>query len=307
MSGKDNEMASVATETTSLVPKGKGNKKNGVTRSLASARSAYSSVDVEASKIAHGGGGRGSGAAAAGNTESHDSGGAFVKPIVFGGLDGVLTCFAIVMGAAGGGLSRDTILIIGFSSLLADAVSMGVGEFLSTKAELDYTKVERERESWELHNYPEGEVMEMKEIYVEKGMSSKDADAMFSIMAKPEYHDIFVDFMMREELGLEPPSDDDTVEALKSGFVMFLAFCFFGSLPLLSYVAIPAMFPSALSHGELTTCAVVVTCLTLFVLGSFKARFSTRSWVVLGCESTLLGGACAFLAWSVGKLAGGGF
>mmetsp|Transcript_30951 Transcript_30951/g.60397 ORF Transcript_30951/g.60397 Transcript_30951/m.60397 type:complete len:289 (+) Transcript_30951:22-888(+) len=287
-------MASI-NEKTSLVPR---KQNTGATRSLAAARSAYSSVDVEASRIAHGGA-----EIPVGNAESHDSGGAFVKPIVFGGLDGVLTCFAIVMGAVGGGLSRETILIIGFSSLLADAVSMGVGEFLSTKAEQDYSKMERQRESWELRNYPEGEVKEMREIYEEKGMSAEDAGAIFKIMAKPEYHDIFVDFMMREELGLEPPSDDDTAEALKSGVVMFFAFCFFGSLPLLCFVAIPA---KSLTQGQLTACAVTVTLITLFVLGSFKARFSTRSWIMLGLESTMLGGACAFLAWSVGKLAGGG-
>ena len=210
----------VPDENTSL-SKGKG-----ASMSLAKARSAYASVDAEASRIAHGGAQSG---AVTQNTEAHEEGGAYVKPIVFGGLDGVLTCFAIVMGAAGGGLNREAILIIGFSSLLADAVSMGVGEFLSSKAEVDYAKVERERESWELHNYPEGEVKEMKEIYVEKGMSEEDAQTMFSIMAKPQYHDLFVDFMMREELGLDPPSDDDTKEAFKAGVVMFFAFCVFGS------------------------------------------------------------------------------
>ena len=156
----------------------------------------------------------------------------YVKPIVFGGLDGVLTCFAIVMVLLAAG-STAKLFCVGFSSLLADAVSMGVGEFLSSKAEVDYAKVERERESWELHNYPEGEVKEMKEIYVEKGMSEEDAQTMFSIMAKPQYHDLFVDFMMREELGLDQPSDDDTKEAYKAGVVMFFDFCVFGSSPAL--------------------------------------------------------------------------
>ena len=263
------------------------------------ARSAYASVDVEASRLAHGAGG----GVVATNVEKHEEG-ARTSSRSYSEASMASSCFAIVMGAAGGGLSRETILIIGFSSLLADAVSMGVGEFLSSKAELDYAKVERERESWELHNYPEGEVQEMKEIYVGKGMSEKDAETMFEIMAKPEYHDMFVDFMMREELGLDPPDDGDVAEALKSGVVMFFAFCVFGSLPLLSFVLIPMMFPSTHSRNLNIIVAICVTLGTLFILGSFKARWSNRSWMILGIEAMGLGGACAALAWFVGHIAG---
>jgi vacuolar iron transporter family protein len=53
--------------------------------------------------------------------------------MLFGALDGVLTSFAICAGAAGGGLGLDVVLILGFSNILADALSMGVGEYLSSK------------------------------------------------------------------------------------------------------------------------------------------------------------------------------
>jgi len=67
--------------------------------------------------------------------EGHQSGGGLLKPIIFGGLDGILTSFAIVAGAAGGRLPPSVVLILGFSNIFADALSMGVGEFLSSKAE----------------------------------------------------------------------------------------------------------------------------------------------------------------------------
>ena len=83
---------------------------------------------------------------AAGSEEMHQSEGGFLKPIIFGGLDGTLTAFAIVAGAAGGKLSTGVVLILGFSNILADALSMGVGEFLSSKAENEWILSERRRE-----------------------------------------------------------------------------------------------------------------------------------------------------------------
>lgn len=72
-------------------------------------------------------------------------------------------------------MSPSSILIMGFSNIFADALSMGVGEFLSSKAHNEWVLDERRREKWELENYPEGEVEEMVDIYVERGMEEGDA------------------------------------------------------------------------------------------------------------------------------------
>jgi hypothetical protein len=72
-----------------------------------------------------------------------------------------LLSFAIVAGAAGGSLPTETILILGFSNIFADALSMGVGEFLSSNAHNEWVLSERKREQWEMENYPEGEIREM--------------------------------------------------------------------------------------------------------------------------------------------------
>lgn len=85
---------------------------------------------------------------AEGSEEMHQTEGGLLKPVIFGGLDGTLTAFAIVAGAAGGNLSTGVVLILGFSNILADALSMGVGEFLSSKAENEWILSERRREDW---------------------------------------------------------------------------------------------------------------------------------------------------------------
>lgn len=244
-------MVGTTEESTSLVPNG--------------ARKAYDGLDTEASKNFHDT--RHNGTM---NTEMHQTEGGFLKPLIFGGLDGILTSFAIVAGAAGGSMPIPVILVLGFSNIFADALAMGVGEFLSSKAENEWILSERRRENWEMENYPEGEIREMIDIYKERGMNHEDACLVINTMAK--YKDFFVDVMMAEELQLQVPEEDHKVESMKEGVVMFCAFASFGSLPLLGYVIIPAIFPDL--HEELLfTAACVVTGLVLFGMGCVKSIF----------------------------------
>ncbi|KAL7500543.1 hypothetical protein ACHAWT_008364 [Skeletonema menzelii] len=258
------------------------------------ARKSYVAQDLEASKNFHD--------TRNISTEMHQTEGGFLKPLIFGGLDGILTSFAIVAGAAGGSMPIPVILVLGFSNIFADALAMGVGEFLSSKAENEWILSERKRENWEMENYPEGEIREMIDIYKERGMSHEDAVTVINTMAK--YKDFFVDVMMAEELQLQVPEEDHKVESMKEGVAMFCAFASFGSLPLLGYVIIPATFPS-LPEEMLFTAACAVTGVVLFLMGSVKSIFSASHWFVCGMETFLLGGACATLAYTIGQFVDG--
>ena len=171
------------------------------TRDLEKAQEAYDKGDVEASIKAH------DAKLAEGHSEDHKKSGEHIKSIIFGGMDGIITTFAVVSGATGGGLGIDVILILGFSNIIADALSMGVGDALSTKAENEFVMKERQREAWELENHPEGEKAEMYAIFEEKGLSKEDSKQIIDIMAK--YPEFFVDAMMHYELEVEVPGEDD--------------------------------------------------------------------------------------------------
>merc|ERR1719264_1925462 len=119
---------------------------------------------------------------------------------------------------------------------------MGVGEFLSSKAESEWILSERKREMWEMENYPEGEILEMIDIYEERGMTREDAKAVVTVMSK--YKEFFVNIMMAEELELNVPPENYKMESFKEGIIMFCSFAFFGTLPLLGYVIIPTTFPN---------------------------------------------------------------
>ena len=140
------------------------------------ARQAFEERDVEMSKLTH----------AQPAREDHASGGEFVKSVAFGGLDGIITTFAIVCTVAGAGKPPGYVLLFGVANLVADALSMGVGDFLSTKSEIDFSRVERSRERWELENHALGEIEEMIAIYEQKGFSSADARQIIETMAKNE-------------------------------------------------------------------------------------------------------------------------
>lgn len=100
-------------------------------------------------------------------------------------------------------------------AIYPDALAMGVGEFLSSKAENEWILSERRRENWEMENYPEGEIAEMIDIYQERGMTHDDAKLVIETMAK--YKEFFVDVMMAEELALQVPDEDHKIESMKEG------------------------------------------------------------------------------------------
>ncbi|KAM3570727.1 hypothetical protein VYU27_007226 [Nannochloropsis oceanica] len=256
------------------------------------AQHAYRLNDIEASRLIHE-----QKFEAKNHDETHDAVGDYVKSMIFGGLDGILTSFAIVAGAAGGGLPVEVVMVLGFSNIFADAFSMGMGEYLSSKAHNEFVLKEKERESWELQNFREGEIKEMIDIYVERGMEADDAEDVVRKMSK--YDNFFVNVMMVEELGLQVPDPDDDI--VKEGVVMFLAFAGFGAMPLLGYALIPLCFPH-FGPKALFNVACIVTALTLFVMGAVKSKFSTRGWLHSGMEMLVLGGVCALMAYEIGHL-----
>lgn len=227
--------------------------------------------------------------------EYHQESGGYLKSIVFGGLDGILTIFAIVAGAYGGGLSWEVVLILGISSAFADAISMGAGEYLSSKAHRDYVLTEKRREQWEYRNYKEGEISEMVELFHERGMSLDDADLVIRKMA--DYEDFFVDLMVTEELGLSLP-DEDEASLLKDAFAMFFSFLLFGSFPLLPFFLGPF---DVIGFNHIILVSFVFTGISLFSLGAFKSTFSSSShWVSSGLESLCLGSTCAAISYTLG-------
>ncbi len=222
--------------------------------------------------------------------------GQYIRSAVYGGLDGIITTFAVVAGVAGAALGTGIVLILGFANLIADGLSMAIGDYLSTKSEQQYQQAERRREQWEVENYPEGEKKELVELYTAKGMSPEDAQTVVNIFA--DNKKAWVEIMMIEELGILP-SDESP---LKNALVTFFSFGLFGLVPLLAYVAVRFM---PVSRFHTFVMAGLFTAAALFVLGALKVKITGQNWIKSGLETLVIGGIAAAAAYAVGVLLGG--
>src|SRR3989338_6778785 len=245
---------------------------------------AYAEGDADASRAAH-----------RCAKEEHDSGlGEYTKSLVFGGLDGILSTFAMVCAIQGGRLSLTMVFVLGFAEFVSGAIGMALGDYLSSVAEIRYQRAEREREEWELDNYPEGEQEEMVSFYMDRGLEECDARELVSILMRDR--EVFLNVMMVQELEILPEEDSPATMAL----VTFLSFLLFGAMPLLVY------FVFMFVPGASSTVTFVVSCFTvaatLFALGALKSKFTADSWWRAGLIVLVYGFVGAFCAYALGWL-----
>jgi VIT1/CCC1 family predicted Fe2+/Mn2+ transporter len=228
--------------------------------------------------------------------ENHATGGEYIKSVILGGLDGIITTFAIVAAVEGGNLSKHTAILMGVANLVADAISMGLGDYLSERAEIAFVKTEQEREKWETENYLEGEISEMIEIYQGRGLSPEDATTVITTLAK--YPKVFVENMMVDELGLMPIMDShDPWECHKKGLITFISFMVFGAIPLATYLL---LYDTSGKYRFMVACGS--TLVTLFMLGVVKSGFTNQNRYLGGLGMVLNGTLAASAAYTIGVL-----
>ncbi len=223
----------------------------------------------------------------------------FLKQIVYGGNDGIVTTFAIVAGFAGAAaegaaqIGALAVLVFGLANLFADAVSMGLGEFLSTRSQRDLYMQQRRRELHELATNPDQERRELMQMLTERGLDRASADAAADLLlTSPE---LVVDMMMSYEL--EMPDMRNGSPAL-DGLMTFLSFVLFGAVPLIPYFLLdPTNLTFYLSVGA--------TALALIALGVLRWWSTHESLYRCVGETVLVGGVCATVAFAVGAIVGG--
>ncbi len=216
--------------------------------------------------------------------------GKFIGDLVFGANDGIITTFAIVAAAVGASLSPFVIIILGFANLFADGLSMGIGNYLGKKSEGEYQKRQREKEGWEVDNFPEIEREEIREILRKMGFENSDLDAAVTVISKNKK--VWVEFMMRYELGIVEDKDGTPI---MNGVATFGSFFVAGLVPLLPFLfpfARPVAFPLS----------VVFTGMALFSVGALRSLVYPKSWFRGGLEILLIGSVAASAAYFIGFL-----
>jgi len=260
----------------------------GLSKRLDEARKAFARRDVTASALAH------DPARIRRAAEAHGGvGSQYIGDLVYGGLDGIITTFAVVSGVAGAQLGANVVLIMGLANLFADGFSMATGAYLSSKSEQEYYEREWQREAWEVEHFPDGERAEMIEIYRGQGYSDQDARRMVEIQSRdPER---WVKAMMIQELGLLR----DERKPIFSALATLAAFVVAGAVPLLVYlVGLIVSIPTAVAFPV----SLGLSGLALFGLGAAKVLVTERRVWRSGLEMLLVGGLAAGVAYGVGTL-----
>lgn len=223
----------------------------------------------------------------------------FLKQIVYGGNDGIVTTFAIVAGFAGASAENTAqigaiaVLVFGLANLFADGVSMGLGEFLSGRSQRDLYNARRRMELTELATDPEGEQRELCQMLRERGMDGADADEVAGILMRN--HDFAADLMMAYEFEMTDPRSTNPIG---DGLSTFIAFILLGSIPLAPYLL-------GLPQSVAFPVSVSATALALTALGVLRWRATGEPALRSIGETVAVGGLCAGVAFFVGALVGG--
>jgi len=212
---------------------------------------------------------------------------------VYGAIDGAVTTFAVVAGAAGAGLDAAVVIILGVSNLIADGFSMAVSNYLGTRAELDRQEQARLEEERHIRLMPEGEREEIRQLFRAKGFEGEDLERAVEVITSDEKR--WVEMMMSEELGfphVEPAP-------AKAGLATFVAFLIVGVIPLISYL-VNLAFPDTFEDPFVVS--IALTGVAFLLVGALKSAVVGQRILRGPVETLILGGIAASLAFFVGRL-----
>jgi vacuolar iron transporter family protein len=218
-----------------------------------------------------------------------DVSGGWLRPAVFGAMDGLVTNIALIAGVGGGGLAVHNVILTGFAGLVAGAVSMGLGEYTSVRTQNDQVAHEIAKERHELEHNPEIEAEELAGIWISRGLPEKLARQVADVLSKDPEQALRVH--AQEELGVNPQEQPSPWVAAVSSF---LCFSLGALVPIVPYLFGATALWLSLAVGGVG----------LFVAGALTSRFTSRTWYSSGLRQLALGLAAAGATYLIGKAIG---
>jgi VIT1/CCC1 family predicted Fe2+/Mn2+ transporter len=219
-------------------------------------------------------------------------GGNALRAAVLGGNDGLVSNFSLVMGIAGATSGQSEVLLTGLAGLLAGALSMALGEWISVKSSQELYENQMQLEMEELETNPEGEEKELALIYITKGIPEAQARTMASeiIANKDHAHEILI----KEELGINP--EDLKGSAMEAAITSFILFAIGAIIPV-----IPFFFLSGISA---ILFSALLSAMGLFLIGAAITLFTGKTVWYSGARQVFFGLAAAAITYGIGTLIG---
>lgn len=212
-----------------------------------------------------------------------------LRAAVLGGNDGIVSVAAIVLGVAGATDEKSAIFTAGLAGLVAGALSMGVGEYVSVSTQRDTERAYITHEKWELESHPEREQKELADMYEAKGLSRKTADL---VAAELTAHDP-IKAHLDAELKID---EEDLTNPWQAAFASLFSFTAGGLIPFISILAVPTHLRFGVTFVAVTIALLLTGFLSATAGGASRRRAMTR---------VVIGGALAMLVtFGVGHLFG---
>jgi VIT1/CCC1 family predicted Fe2+/Mn2+ transporter len=225
------------------------------------------------------------------NPEIHhqhrDVSGGWLRPTVFGMMDGLVSNFALIAGIAGASSSSSSIALAGWAGLVGGAFSMATGEYISVQSQNESTHAEVAIERRELKHNAEAELAELTQMYINRGVDPDTASKVATQLSRDPEQALLIH--AQEELGVDPAQLPSPWTAAFSSLTSFSIGAF---IPLLPYLfGATTLLVSAILAG-----------VALFAAGSITSRFTGRSWMFGGARQLALGVLAAAVTYGVGSL-----
>lgn len=220
-------------------------------------------------------------------TEEHVTGGNKIRSIILGLNDGLISTFTLLIGVAAATISggNSIVILTGLAAMVSGACSMGLGEYISSKSEVNYIKNEMKREKAEIELFPEEEREEVREIFENMGLQGGILESCVETITSNK--NVWLDFLTKSELGLEEPKNPAI-----GAILTFISFVIGSFIPLFPYFLnlafISLLISSLVSFGM------------LFIAGAMKSKITGETPLKGAIEMVIIGTIAFIISYIVG-------
>jgi len=217
----------------------------------------------------------------------------YLRDVILGVNDGLVSTFLLVAGVVGAGLSATTVLLTGIAGAVAGLISMGAGEYIATKSQEEVFEAEMALEVEHLANHREYERAELREMFGDMGLDGEDLDTLVGIIDGND--DVMLGVMAGLEFGVVDTERRSPWLAAATSAILFLVGAF------------PSVLPFALTDQTSTAlfAAAILSGIGLLIVGVGKTVMTKTNPFVSGVENLLIGLIGGVISFTIGRIVQG--
>jgi len=216
----------------------------------------------------------------------------YMRDIILGVNDGLVSIYLLVAGIVGAGLTTNQIAVTAIAATIAGAISMMAGEYISTKSQEEVYQAEIDLEKEHIKYYRDHEIGELYEMFTDLGFENDLLEKVVNVVSSND--ETLLKVMLALEFGIKENQRRSALKAMATVAVLFTL----GSLP----ATLPFFFANDPNAGLIL--ASLLSMISLFTVGALKTFMTRKSWVWSGAENLLIGVVGAIVSFYLGNLYG---